>query len=59
LENTNQRIENLNEARTDRYEQCEEAALDYQDERASRDADRQVVSDCIGLVNTNLRTLKE
>jgi len=59
LDNTNQRIENLEGARGDRYNQCEEAAADYQDGRTARDADRQVVSDCIGLVNTNLRTLKE
>jgi hypothetical protein len=29
------------------------------DARATRDADRQVVSDTIGLVNKELRTLKE
>jgi predicted nucleic acid-binding Zn-ribbon protein len=59
LENVNQRIELVTEQRTDRWEQCEEAAKDYMDARAARDADRQVVSDTIGLVNKELRTLKE
>ncbi|CAK65585.1 unnamed protein product (macronuclear) [Paramecium tetraurelia] len=59
LENTNQRLELLNERRTDRWTQCEEAAKDYADARSARDADRQVVSDTIGLVNKSLRTLRE
>jgi predicted nucleic acid-binding Zn-ribbon protein len=36
LDNTNQRLENLNEARGDRHAQCEEAATDYMNGRASR-----------------------
>jgi chromosome segregation ATPase len=59
LDNCNQRIENLTEAREDRWNQCEEAAEEYMNARAARDSDRQVVSDTIGLVNKELRTLKE
>ncbi|KAM3129282.1 hypothetical protein pb186bvf_018661 [Paramecium bursaria] len=59
LDNTNVRIDNLTERRLDRWTQCEEAAKDYQDSRAARDSDRQVVSDTIGLVNAALRTLRE
>jgi hypothetical protein len=59
LENNNLRIETVSEAREDRYTQCEEEATEYMDGRAARDADRQVVSDCIGLVNQQLRGLKE
>ncbi|CAD8102008.1 unnamed protein product [Paramecium sonneborni] len=59
LENTNLRLELLRERRTDRWTQCEEAARDYAEARSARDADRQVVSDTIGLVNKALRTLRE
>jgi hypothetical protein len=43
----------------DRWTQCEEAAKAYMEARAAKDADRQTVSDTIGLVNASLRTLKE
>ncbi|CAD8073969.1 unnamed protein product [Paramecium primaurelia] len=59
LDNTNQRLDLLHERRTDRWNQCEEAAKDYADARSARDSDRQVVSDTIGLVNKALRTLRE
>jgi predicted nucleic acid-binding Zn-ribbon protein len=59
LQNTNQRIENKSGEREDRWTQCEEAAHAYMEARAARDADRQTVSDTIGLVNASLRTLRE
>jgi len=40
LENVNLRIENVSEAREDRYEQCEQEATDYMDGRKARDDDR-------------------
>jgi hypothetical protein len=49
----------LTDARHERWTECEEAAYDYQQRRSKRDEDRQTVSDIIGLVNKNLRTLKE
>ncbi|CAK79629.1 unnamed protein product (macronuclear) [Paramecium tetraurelia] len=59
LDTTNQRIENVTADRTDRFTQCEEAVQDYEDSRAARTSDRDVVSETIGLVNKELRTLRE
>lgn len=59
LENTIQRIENKDGERADRWAQCEQAALDYQDARTVRDSDRSVISDCLGIINSQLRTLRE
>jgi hypothetical protein len=59
LENTIQRIENKSEERADRWEQCEQAANDYADEREQRDGDRAVISQTLGIVNAQLRTLRE
>ncbi|CAD8153802.1 unnamed protein product [Paramecium pentaurelia] len=59
LDTTNQRIENVSADRNDRFTQCEEAVQDYQDSRAARTSDRDVVSQTIGLVNKELRTLRE
>jgi hypothetical protein len=59
LENTEQRIDNKSQERSDRWEQCEQAAQDYQTARGVRDADRNVISQTVGIVNNNLRTLRE
>jgi len=59
LENTQQRIANLSEERADRWNVCEQAAADYANERETRDADRQTISQCLGIVNAQLRTLRE
>jgi len=59
LENTIQRIENKSGERQDRHDQCEQAAQDYAEARSNRDGDRQVISDCLGIVNSQLRTLRE
>jgi chromosome segregation ATPase len=59
LENTEQRIENKTGERKDRWEQCEQAAQDYADARSQRDSDRQTISDTLGIVNSQLRTLRE
>ncbi|CAD8155636.1 unnamed protein product [Paramecium octaurelia] len=59
LDTTVQRIENVSADRHDRFTQCEEAVQDYQDARSARSSDRDVVSQTIGLVNKELRTLRE
>ncbi|CAD8109242.1 unnamed protein product [Paramecium primaurelia] len=59
LDTTEQRIENVSADRHDRFTSCEEAVQDYQDARSARSSDRDVVSQTIGLVNKELRTLRE
>ncbi|CAK60569.1 unnamed protein product (macronuclear) [Paramecium tetraurelia] len=53
------RIQAKTQQRDDRRGECQEAAYDYQQRRAARDKDRQTVSDLIGILNTNMRDLKE
>ncbi|CAK72709.1 unnamed protein product (macronuclear) [Paramecium tetraurelia] len=54
-----QRIQAKTQQRDDRRGECQEAAYDYQQRRAARDKDRQTVSDLIGILNSNMRDLKE
>ncbi|KAM3144971.1 hypothetical protein pb186bvf_002976 [Paramecium bursaria] len=58
-DDVNQRLVAKTQQRDDRRAECQEAAYDYQQRRSARDANRQVVSDLIGLLNSNLRDLKE
>lgn len=54
-----QRIADKTTQRDDRRAECDEAAYDYQERRSNRDNDRQTVSDLIGIINSNMRDLKE
>ncbi|CAD8046918.1 unnamed protein product [Paramecium primaurelia] len=54
-----QRIQAKTQQRDDRRGECQEAAYDYQQRRSARDSDRQTVSDLIGILNSNMRDLKE
>jgi Skp family chaperone for outer membrane proteins len=54
-----QRIADKTEQRTDRHNECQEAAYDYQNRRNQRDADRGIVSQLISILNNNLRALRE
>ena len=58
-EDNTQRTDAKTQQRDDRRAECQEAAYDYQERRSARDADRQTVSDLIGLLNSNMRDLKE
>ena len=59
MDNTLQRIDNIAKNRQDRYLQCEEEAYEYMTTRQIRSDDRSVVSETIGLLNTQLRGLRE
>jgi len=59
LSELEQRLESKNERKQDRYKECEEAAYDYTEKRSHRQDDRLTVSDVLGIVNVNLRDLKE
>jgi len=54
-----QRIADKSEQRNDRNNECQEAAYDYGQRREQRDADRGIVSQLIGILNNNLRALRE
>jgi predicted nucleic acid-binding Zn-ribbon protein len=55
----NQRLNDKQEQRNDRENECQEAAYDYQARRNARDQDRGIVSQLIGILNNNLRQLRE
>lgn len=59
LSDLEQRLEGKNERKEDRYKECEEAAYDYAERRSHRQEDRSIVSDVLGIVNVNMRDLKE
>jgi len=54
-----QRIADKTEQRNDRANECQEAAYDYGVRREQRDNDRGIVSQLIGILNNNLRALRE
>jgi molybdopterin converting factor small subunit len=58
-ENTTQRLQNLKTNRGDRHNECEEAAVEYAARRTTRDDQRATVSAAVGIVNSQLRTLRE
>jgi chromosome segregation ATPase len=59
LNEVNDRISDKNTRMSDRTGECNEAAYDYQERRKKRDEDRDTVSQLIGIVNANMRDLKE
>ncbi|CAD8110308.1 unnamed protein product [Paramecium sonneborni] len=59
MDDLNLRLESKEYSKDDRREECQQAAYDYTQRRTSRSDDRNIVSEVVGLLNVNMRDLKE
>ncbi|CAD8180565.1 unnamed protein product [Paramecium octaurelia] len=59
IDDLNLRLESKEYTKEDRRNECQQAAYDYTQRRTSRADDRNIVSEVVGLLNVNIRDLKE
>ncbi|CAD8199311.1 unnamed protein product [Paramecium pentaurelia] len=59
MDDLNIRLESKEYTKEDRRNECQQAAYDYTQRRTSRADDRNIVSEVVGLLNVNMRDLKE